>query len=306
LHNIIQMRTHIQKVFTVLKNAFKSWLAKDPFHESAVIAYYSIFSLPGLLVVIMTLAGYFFGREAVNHQVATQFASTMGADTARQVQDMIIQATKLKNTMLATIIGVVTILIGATGVFAEFQNALNIIWEVKVDPKKSGIWEIIKIRLFSFGLIVSIAFLLVVSLLISALISAFGNWLASHFSDSFLLILQLLNSGLSLVILAVLFALMFKFLPDAKIKWKHVWIGSFVTAFLFEIGKFGLGLYFGKANPGTGYGAAGSVILILLWVTYTSMIVFFGAEFTHAYANMFSGKVAPTEIAKTETPVKPK
>ena len=306
MHNIIQMRTHIQKVFTVLKNAFKSWLAKDPFHESAVIAYYAIFSLPGLLVVIMTLAGYFFGREAVNHQVATQFASTMGADTARQVQDMIIQATKLKNTMLATIIGVVTILIGATGVFAEFQNALNIIWEVKVDPKKSGIWEIIKIRLFSFGLIVSIAFLLVVSLLISALISAFGNWLASHFSDSFLLILQLLNSGLSLVILAVLFALMFKFLPDAKIKWKHVWIGSFVTAFLFEIGKFGLGLYFGKANPGTGYGAAGSVILILLWVTYTSMIVFFGAEFTHAYANMFSGKVAPTEIAKTETPVKPK
>ena len=304
MHNIIQMRTHIQKVFTVLKNAFKSWLAKDPFHESAVIAYYAIFSLPGLLVVIMTLAGYFFGREAVNHQVATQFASTMGADTARQVQDMIIQATKLKNTMLATIIGIVTILIGATGVFAEFQNALNIIWEVKADPKKSGIWEIIKIRLFSFGLIVSIAFLLIVSLLVSALISAFGNWLTGHFSDSFLLILQLLNSGLSLFILAILFALMFKFLPDAKIKWKHVWIGSFVTAFLFEIGKFGLGLYFGKANPGTGYGAAGSVILILLWVTYTSMIVFFGAEFTHAYANMFSGKVAPTEIAKTEIPVK--
>ena len=296
------MKTHIQKVFTVLKNAFKSWFAKDPFHESAVIAYYAIFSLPGLLVVIMTLAGYFFGRDAVNHQVAAQFTSTMGAETAKQIQDMIIQATKLKNTVLATIIGLVTILIGATGVFAEFQNALNIIWEVKADPKKSGIWEIIKIRLFSFGLIVSIAFLLIVSLLISALISAFGNWLTNHFSDSFLVVLQLLNSGLSLFILAILFALMFKFLPDAKIKWKHVWIGSFVTAFLFEIGKFGLGFYFGKANPGTGYGAAGSVILILLWVTYTSMIVFLGAEFTHAYANMFSGKVGPTEIAKTEPP----
>jgi len=300
------MRTHIQKVFTVLKNAFKSWFAKDPFHESAVIAYYAIFSLPGLLVVIMTLAGYFFGREAVNNQVASQFSSTMGAETAKQIQDMIIQAMKLKNTVLATIIGLVTILIGATGVFAEFQNALNIIWEVKVDPKKSGIWEIIKVRLFSFGLIVSIAFLLIVSLLISAVISAFGNWLTSHFSDSFLLVLQLLNSGLSLTILAVLFALMFKFLPDAKIKWKHVWIGSFVTAFLFEIGKFGLGFYFGKANPGTGYGAAGSVILILLWVTYTSMIVFFGAEFTHAYANMFSGSIAPTEIAKKKIQVKSK
>ena len=296
------MKTHIQKVFTVLKNAFKQWYLKDPFHESAVIAYYAIFSLPGLLVVIMTLAGYFFGREAVNHQVAAQFTSTMGAETAKQIQDMIIQATKLKNTVLATIIGLVTILIGATGVFAEFQNALNIIWEVKADSKKSGIWEIIKVRLFSFGLIVSIAFLLIVSLLVSTLISVFGNWLTSNFSDSFLLILQILNSGLSLIILAVLFALMFKFLPDAKIMWKHVWIGSFVTAFLFEIGKFGLGFYFGKANPGTGYGAAGSVILILLWVTYTSMIVFLGAEFTHAYANMFSGKVTPTEIANKQPP----
>ena len=299
------MKTHLQKIFTVLKNAFREWLAKDPFHESAVIAYYAIFSLPGLLVVIMTLAGYFFGREAVNHQVTAQFTSTMGAETAKQIQDMIIQATRLRNTVLATVIGIVTILIGATGVFAEFQNALNVIWEVKLDPKKSGIWEIIKIRLFSFGLIVSIAFLLIVSLLISALISAFGNWLSTHFSDSFLMILQILNSGLSLIVLAILFALMFKFLPDAKIKWKHVWIGSFVTAFLFEIGKFGLGYYFGKVNPGTGYGAAGSVILILLWVTYTSMIVFFGAEFTHAYATMFSGKIAPTEIAKAGISVKP-
>jgi len=300
------MKTHLQKIFTVLKNAFREWLAKDPFHESAVIAYYAIFSLPGLLVVIMTLAGYFFGREAVNNQVTAQFTSTMGAETAKQIQDMIIQATRLRNTVLATVIGIATILIGATGVFAEFQNALNVIWGVKVDPKKSGIWEIIKIRLFSFGLIVSIAFLLIVSLLISALISAFGNWLSTHFSDSFLMILQLLNSGLSLIILAILFALMFKFLPDAKIKWKHVWIGSFVTAFLFEIGKFGLGYYFGKVNPGTGYGAAGSVILILLWVTYTSMIVFFGAEFTHAYATMFSGKIAPNEIAIAGIPDKPK
>jgi membrane protein len=119
------------------------------------------------------------------------------------------------------------------------------------------------------------------------------------------MVLQVVNFILSLIILAILFALMFKILPDAKIKWKHVWIGSFVTAFLFEIGKFALGLYFGKANPGTGYGAAGSIILILLWVTYSSMIVFLGAEFTHAYAKMFSGKVAPTEIAKTEVPAKP-
>ena len=299
------MKTHIQKVFTVLKNAIKNWFAKDPFRESAIIAYFAIFSLPGLLVVIITLAGYFFGRGAVNNQVAAQFTSTMRAETANQIQDMIVQASKLKNSVLATIIGIVTILIGATGVFAEFQKSLNIIWEVKLDTTKSGIWKIVKVRLFSFGLIVSIAFLLIVSLIISSLLSAFGNWLASHFSDSFLVVLQVVNFILSLIILAILFALMFKILPDAKIKWKHVWIGSFVTAFLFEIGKFALGLYFGKANPGTGYGAAGSIILILLWVTYSSMIVFLGAEFTHAYAKMFSGKVAPTEIAKTEVSVKP-
>jgi len=299
------MKTPFQKIFTVIKTSFKDWLAKDPFRESAVIAYYAIFSLPGLLVVIMTLAGYFFGREAVNNQVAAQFTSTMGAETAKQIQDMIVQASKLRNSLVATVIGIITILIGATGVFAEFQIALNNTWEVKLDTTKSGIWNIIRVRLFSFGLIVSIAFLLIVSLVISALISAFGDWLTGHFSDSFLLILQVLNIGLSFFILSILFALMFKFLPDAKIKWKHVWIGSFVTTFLFEIGKFALGFYFGKANPGTGYGAAGSVILIMLWVTYSSMIVLYGAEFTHAYANMYSGKVAPTEIAKTEVPVKP-
>jgi len=291
------MKTHIQKVFTVLKNALKSWYAKDPFRESSIIAYYAIFSLPGLLVVIVSLAGYFFGREAVNNQLAAQFTATMGADTARQVQDMIVQASRLRNSVLATIIAIITIIIGATGVFAEFQTALNAVWEVKLDTTKSGIWNIIRVRLFSFGLIVSIAFLLMVSLIISALIAAFGTWLTHHFSDSFLLILQIMNIGLSLSVLVVLFALMFKFLPDAKIKWKHVWIGAFVTSLLFEIGKFALSLYFGKANPGTGYGAAGSVILIMLWVNYSSIIVLYGAEFTHAYANMFSGKIAPTEIA---------
>jgi len=299
------MRTHIQKVFTVLKNAFKAWFEKDPFRESAIIAYYAIFSLPGLLVVIMTLGGYFFGREAVNNQVAAQFTSTLGAETAKQIQDIIIQAYRLRNSLLATIIGIITILVGATGVFAEFQMALNTIWEVQLDKTKSGIWQIVRVRLFSFGLIISLTFLLIVSLIVSAFISAFGNWLTGHFTDSFLLFLQLLNIALSFSVLSLLFALMFKILPDARIKWKHVWIGSFVTAFLFEIGKFALGLYFGKTNPGTGYGAAGSIILIMLWVTYSSMIVLYGAEFTHAYAKMFSGKVTPSEIGQKMKPPNP-
>ena len=300
------MKTHIQKVFTVLKNAFKSWFDKDPLRESAIIAYYAIFSLPGLLVAILSLAGYFFGREAVNHQVAAEFTSTMGVETANQIQDIIVQASRIRNSLLTTVVGIISILVGATGVFAEFQMALNSIWEVKLDTSKSGIWHVIRIRLFSFGLIISIAFLLIVSLLVSALIAGFGAWLSGHFSDSFLLLLQGLNTLLSFLILSVLFAIMFKILPDANIKWKHVWIGSFVTALLFGLGKYALGIYFSRVNPGIGYGAAGSIILIMLWVTYSSAIVLYGAEFTHAYANMFSGRVAPSSIATVEVPVKPK
>lgn len=291
------MNLRFKNIYPVLKTAFKRWMTKDPFRESAVIAYYAIFSLPGLLVVILTLAGYFFSRDAVNNQLSAQFTSTMGPDTAEQIQKIINEASGTKTTVWATIIGIITIIVGATGVFAQFQKSLNTIWEVKADASKSGIWSLVKVRLFSFGLIVTIAFLMIVSLVFSAVLSALGNWVSGHFSDSLLVILQVVNFVLSLLILAVLFALMYKFLPDAKIKWQHVWIGAIVTALLFDVGKFALGLYFGKANPGTGYGAAGSIILIMLWVSYTSMIVFYGAEFTRAYADKFNGRVAPNKIA---------
>jgi membrane protein len=292
------IKTNLKNIYTITKTAFKKWWSKDPFRESAVIAYYSIFSLPGLLVVITTLAGYFFGRDVANVEVTNQISSMLGADTADQIKIMIEKASENSNSFWATIVGVVTITVGATGVFAQFQKSLNNIWEVKIDETKSGIWNIIKVRLFSFGIIVSVAFILLVSLVISATLSAFGNWLSGHFTDTFAVVLQVLSSILSLFILAVLFALMFKIFPDAKIKWKHVWIGSLATAFLFEIGKFCLGLYFGKLKPGTGYGAAESIILILLWVSYSSMIVFYGAECTHAFANFHSDKVPPTEIAQ--------
>ena len=201
---------------------------------------------------------------------------------------------------MATIIGLLTILIGATGVFAQFQNSINTIWEVKADKSKSGFLSILKARLFSFGLIIAVAFILIVSLVISATLSALGTWVTNYFSESLLIILQVINSILSLSILTVLFALMFKFFPDAKIKWRHVWIGSFLTAVLFETGKAALGLYFGKAQPGSGYGAAGSIILIMLWVSYSSMIVFYGAEFTHANAKLKDGKIVPDENARSQ------
>jgi len=247
---------------------------------------------------------FFFGRDLVNAHLAEAITSSMGEETAGQIQQMIARSSETKSSFSGAIIGVATLLIGATGVFAQFQKSLNNIWEVKSDESKSGIIQLIKVRLFSFGLIVSIAFLLIISLFVSTLLSAFGDWLTGRFSEAFFIILQVINFLISLFILTILFALMLKIFPDAKIKWKDVWVGSFLTAVLFEIGKFALSLYFGKANPATAYGAAGSIILILLWVSYSSMIVFYGAEFTRKYSDLHSGKVVPSETARKEEPCK--
>lgn len=288
------------KTADLFKIAFKKWWNRDPFNESAVIAYSAIFSLPGLLVVVITIAGYFFGNDAVSGRLHSQVQQAMGTDTADQVQNMILLASKNKDSIWGTIIGIIVILVGATGVFVQLQKSLNSIWEVKTSASKSGIWSLLKSRVFSFGLIISIAFLLLVSLALSSLLSALGTWLSNQWSESLLVVFQILNFIFSLAIITILFAIMFKFLPDAKIKIKQVWFGAFITALLFVVGKSGLGLYFGKAEPGSGYGAAGSIILILLWTSYSSMIVFFGAEFTKAYSDYYNGKTPASENAVPE------
>ena len=291
------MQINFKNTGKLFKVAFKEWWTKDPFKESAVIAFYAIFSLPGLLVVIITIAGYFFGADVVNNHLASQISSAMGADTAKQVLEMVKTTGESKNSIWATIIGVITILVGATGVFAQFQKALNIIWEVKANKSKSGIWSLIRARLFSFGLLVAIAFIMMVSFIVTTILVAIGDWLSGHFSDSLLVIIQILDFIFSRLIIALLFAIMFKFFPDAKVKWNHVWLGSIVTALLFFLGMYGMSLYFGKADPGSVYGAAGSIILILLWASYSSMIVFYGAEFTRVYAELHSESVPPDKNA---------
>ncbi len=287
------------KIWRLLKTTFINWFNRDPFREGAIIAYYSIFALPGLLVVIITIAGSFFGADVVSGHLHNQITEAMGRETADQVQGLLVMALKSKDSMMATIVGLATILIGATAVFAQLQQSLNTIWEVKASPSKSGIWTFIKVRLFSFGLIISIAFLLLISLVLSSLISSLGLWIEQFWSQSSWVLFETLNLFLSLGIIALLFAVMFKILPDAKVKWRSVWIGGFLTSLLFVIGKTALGLYFGKANPGSGYGVAGSVILILLWASYSSMIVYLGAEFTKVYSDYYFGEVAPSETAIT-------
>ena len=287
----------LNKIWLLLKITSKKWYDRDPFRESSVIAYNALFSLPGLLVVVVSLAGYFFGADAVSGRLHSQISEAMGNETANQIQGMIISANKSRDSWWATVLGITTIIIGATGVFVQMQAYLNTIWEVKATASKSGILVFLKTRLFSFGLIVTVAFLLLLSLVLSSLLSAFGAWAVSRTYESLLILFQFLNFFFSLVVITLLFAFMFKILPDAKIKWSLVWVGAFFTAFLFVIGKSILGFYFGKVNPGSGYGAAGSVVLILIWSSYSSMIVFFGAEFTKAYADYYYGEVAASENA---------
>jgi membrane protein len=292
-------KNFVKRFPSVLKTTFKKWNDHDPFREGAVVAYSAIFALPGLLVIVITLVGYFFGAETVSGRLHQEIAGAMGKTTADQVQQMITMATQTKDSVWASILGILVIVIGAVGIFVALQKSLNIIWEVKSVPIRTGIWRFVKTRLFSFGLILSIAFLMLISLLISSMLSALGNWIEA-LSESLLVILKIFNFAFSLGIISIVFALMFKFLPDAKVKWSAVWIGAIVTSLLFVLGKAALGLYFGKANPGTTYGAAGSVVLILLWTSYTSMIVFFGAEFTKVYSDEFYGEAAPAEHAVRE------
>ncbi|MBJ7428834.1 MAG: YihY/virulence factor BrkB family protein [Bacteroidia bacterium] len=285
---------HLDKLF---KRSFQAWISIDPFRESAIIAYYAIFSIPGLLLLIVTVMGYFFGNETVNNDLVNEISKSMGASTAAQISQILEKANESKATLWGSIVGVIILLIGATGVFVELQKTLNLIWQVKT-VTQNGILPILKARLFSFGLILAIAFLLTISLVISTAIAAMSNWIKVDSSPFMISVFSIINFSLSLAVISFLFALMFKVLPDAEIKWKHVWFGSLITGILFTLGKTALAYYFGKANPESVYGAAGSVILILLWVSYSSIIMFFGAEFTYVYAKTYTGVVAPTDIAK--------
>jgi membrane protein len=276
--------------FKIGASAAKSWWEKDPFMQSAVIAYYAIFSIPGLLIMVVSIATIFFQRDLITLHLYNQISSIMGEETANQVQSMIVSISKTNKSLLATIIGLVVVIAGATGVFVELQRTLNLIWEVKPKPRRA-IFTLIRTRLFSFGLIVSVGFLLLISLVITTFIAALSEWVMYNWPNLVLVIFYVLNFVISFGVVMLLFALMFKVIPDTKIPWKLLWPGSLVTAFLFILGKTAIGFYLSKTNPGSAYGAAGSIVVILLWVSYSSMIFFYGAEFTRAYASYITSKV---------------
>jgi membrane protein len=290
-----------KRIWDTFKKTFKAFGDIDPFNKSIVIAYYAILSLPGLLVIIINIAGYFFGQEAVTGEVTRQIGGAIGGDTATQIEKMIANASVNEKTTLATVMGVATLIFGATGVFYNLQLIFNAIWEVKPKPK-GKILKLVKDRVFSFGLILVIGFLLLISLVLSAALAAVSNWVASHISEAFKVLFKILDILVSLGVITLLFAALFKFLPDAKVKWKSVWTGAIITSLLFVVAKFLLGLYFGKSDPGSTYGAAGSIVLIMLWISYAGVILLFGGVFTRVYATKRGHVTAPSDHADNTEP----
>lgn len=280
----------------LLKATWVSWLEREPFNNSVIIAYYTIFSLPGLLVIIINLAGLIFGQEAVTHQISGQISGMVGRDIATDIEAIIVEANDQEGTLISTILSVATLLFGATGVFYQLQQLLNKLWEVKPKPKGKFL-KLVKDRIFSLGLVLVVGFLLLVSLVLSAALSAISNWVSGFVAESLTAVFRVLDILVSLGTITLLFAAIFKFLPDAKIRWRDVWVGAVLTSVLFVIAKFALGLYFGNADPGSAYGAAGTVILIMLWVSYAGLIVLFGAEFAQTYANAHGRTVRPNSEA---------
>jgi membrane protein len=269
-------------IFQLLKRTYTEWSRDKAPRMGAALAYYTIFSLAPLLVIAIAIAGFVFGREAVEGRITYEIQGLIGAESARAVQTMIQSAHKPAHGLVATIIGVVILLVGASGVFTEMQDALNTIWKVDTTCK-TGVWNLVKYRFLSFGMVLGIGFLLLVSLLLSAALSAMATY-ASSFLPIPPVALHAVDFLFSVFFIAALMALIFKLLPDVKIAWGDVWVGAALTSLLFTAGKFLIGFYIGKSVTMSAYGAAGSVVIILAWIYYSAQLLYFGAEFTHVYS----------------------
>ena len=291
-------RLTFKGIWQVLKDSFKGFNEDKVPKLSASLAYYTVFSLGPLLIVVIFLSSIFFGREAIEGSIYTQMQGFVGPESAKQIQDIVKNATLADKGGLSAVIGIITLLIGATTVFAEIQDSINSIWGLKAKPKL-GVMKIVKDRLLSFGIIGSLGFLLLVSLGVSTIIDALNTRLQNLFPDVAVVVFYIVNLILTLVIVSGLFAVIFKVLPDAKIKWKDVIGGAIATAILFIIGKFLISFYISKSDVGITYGAAGSLVILIVWIYYSSIILYFGAEFTKAYAMKFGTEIHPSEFAVT-------
>jgi membrane protein len=293
--NVNEASMHFRDIWALIKDTFSEWGEDKAPRLSAALAYYTAFSLAPILVIVIAIVGLVLDRGTVQESVIQQVGGLAGSGGADLIRTMLEASQDFGSNLIAMIIGIVALIFGATGVFGALQDALNTMWEVAPKPKQ-GILGFIKSRFFSFAMVIVVGFLLLVSLVISAALVALNEW-SLALLPGFEVVFQILNVITSFLVITLLFALLFKYVPDAEIKWRDVWLGAAITALLFSIGKQAIGLYLGNSDPGSKFGGAGALVIILLWVYYSAMILFLGAEFTQVYANTFGSKVVPAEDA---------
>src|ERR1051325_5454300 len=284
-----------KKWMGVLKQSFTEVGEDKVVRLSAALAYYAIFSIAPLIIIVMSVAGLVFGTEAVTGQLQGQMRGVVGDQGAQMIESMISAARKPHESIVATVIGVATLLLGASGVFGQLQDALNTIWEVKPKPGR-GILGMLRDRFLSMAMVLGTGFLLLISMVLSAALNALTGMMGNAFGAG-PIVAEILQNVVSFGVISLLFAMIFKILPDAHVKWRDVWPGAIFTAGLFTLGKFLLGLYLGRAATASAYGAAGSLIIVLLWVYYSSVILFFGAEFTQVFAKERGSRIVPAKHA---------
>lgn len=288
----------LKQIGKVIIESFKNFFADKIPKYSASLAYTTVFSLGPLLIVIIFLCGIFFGQEAIQGKIYGQIQKFVGEDAALQLQTIIQNASLSGKGTVAVVIGIITLLLGATAVFAEIQDSINSIWGLKAKPNK-GLWKLLRNRFLSFSVVISLGFLLLVSLAISAIIEALSDNLKASFPDVTVVLFYILDLLISFVVITVLFAVIFKVLPDAKTKWMDILPGALASGILFMIGKFAIAFYIGKSDIGTTYGAAGSLVVLLLWVYYSAMILYLGAEFAKAWRSNKGSAILPNDYAVT-------
>ena len=289
-------KTYLKKIWKILVATFHGFIEDNGLKHSASLAFYTVFSIAPLLILLISLAGLFLGQDAITNSLYPQIKGYVGGAAAAQIQDMIKNLELSGKTGIAVVIGVVTLLIGASSIFVEIQDSINIIWRVKAKPKKGWV-KMLTNRFLSFSLIISLGFLLLVSLVVNILIIALSSKIIKFLPGSMWLI-NGINIGITFIVISTLFAIIFKVLPDVKIHWKDVRSGAFFTAILFMIGKYLIGLYIEySATSFSTYGAAGSLIVILIWIYYTAAILYIGAEYTQVYAEALGCRIEPAEYA---------
>ena len=283
-------------LWSVIQKAFAGWWNDNVPHMGAALAYYTLFALAPILIVVAAVGGMVFGAEAVRGEIVGQIGGLVGRDGAQAIQSILESAAKSSVSIPVTIIGVITFLLGSTGAFLELQDDLNAIWRVKPRSRGNFLHDLVMQRLISFGLVLGFAFLLLTSLVVSAALAG-AHAYVGHALPTVTVLWEAVNAVVSLGVITLLFAMIYKVVPDAKLKWSDVWVGALVTAWLFTVGKFLIGLYLGKSSFASTYGAAGSVVVILVWVYYSSQIILLGAEFTRAYVERFGPLPPPVEFA---------